>query len=86
MNEQQKELAALRVIAVAAAMDTRFSNPQVAAFNRERAAKSDKWRAFWRSVARALHRPHSCQMWMQDESDTGALIRARQALAAKGAE
>lgn len=81
----QHELAALRVIAVAAAMDTRFSNPQVAAFNRERAAKSDKWRAFWRAVAHALHRPYSCQMWMQDESNTWALIRAHQARAATGA-
>jgi hypothetical protein len=67
-----------KVIRVAAVLDLRYSNPQVCAFNRERAAKSDKWRAFWHDVANALHRPYHCQGWLQDEMRAWDAIRAHQ--------
>ena len=80
--KQQHEQEPSRAIRVAAALDTRYSNPLVAALNRQREAKSDKWRAFWRNVASALQRPYHCQSWMQDEMDAWARIRACQARAA----
>ena len=67
-----------RVIRAAAALDTKFGNPQVVAFNLASAASSERTREFWRTVARALHRPYACQSWMQDEMQTWDLIRRRQ--------
>ncbi len=83
MTTQTKPATPLpnRIIRVAAAIDARYSNPQVVAFNRERESKSDKWRAFWRSVASALHRPYHCQSWMQDEMRAWDAIRAAQSSA-----
>ena len=74
----KQEQGPSRIIRVAAALDTRYSNPMVAALNRQRAAKSEKWREFWRSVASALQRPYHCQIWMQDEMRTWDEIRACQ--------
>ena len=67
-----------RVIAVAAALDTRFGNPQVCALKRMDTAKNPRHKEFWRQVFSALMRPYSCQSWMQDEMDTWQRIRAVQ--------
>lgn len=49
-----------RVIRAAAALDLRYQNPSVAAFNRSNEAKSERAREFWFSVGRALYRPPAC--------------------------
>ena len=45
-----------RTILAAAALDARFENPSVAAYNRSNKAKSERARSFWFGVGRALYR------------------------------
>jgi hypothetical protein len=68
-----------RIILCAALLDRKYSNPQVAALNRSRSARTPNLAFFWRSVATTLSRPYKCQSWLQDEMASWDAIRRIQA-------
>jgi len=64
-----------RTIAAARALNGRFKNPDVAAFNRARSARTERVRNFWMGVGHFLFVPYRGMGWTDDDLRRWRLIR-----------
>lgn len=56
-----------RILFAAIALRARYFNPEVAAFNRARAARSERAMQFWGRVGRFLYKPAPGMAWTDDD-------------------
>lgn len=65
-----------RTLRAARALNARFQNPDVAAFNRSHRARTERSRLFWLGVGRFLFRPYRGMGWTNEEAARWAAIKA----------
>lgn len=77
MNDAKNEdMDNIRALKAARGLFRRYANPETAALNASRAAKSERARVFWLFVISFLARPYPGQCWTDEEIRRWALIRA----------
>lgn len=64
-----------RIVKAARALNNKFQNPDVAAFNRSRKASTDRARLFWFAVGRFLFVPYRGMGWTNEDVRRWRLIR-----------
>lgn len=64
-----------RTIKAARALNKKFQNPDVAAFNRSRKARTERSRLFWLRVGHFLFVPYRGMGWTNEDARRWRLIR-----------